>query len=245
MRHPNPFALDDRPVLPGRCQTCGRWPSQPVCADCLARFAQPRLRCLCCASPMPSAQPVCGACLTRREPGPLHRCAAAIDYDYPWDGLVARWKFHGETGWSALWADLMWRTPQTAALWHACDCVVPVPISVRRLGERGFNQAWELLKALQHRADGPHPQALVQGLVRLRDTPDQHSLPRAQRLRNLIGAFAVHPQHGARLRGRHVLLVDDVSTTGATLEAAAQALLDGGAQQVSACVLARTPGADD
>ena len=75
----------------------------------------------------------------------------------------------------------------------------------------------------------------------MRDTPDQHSLPRAQRLQNLRGAFAAHPQHRPNLAGAHVLLVDDVSTTGATLEAAAQALLDGGAARVHALVLARTP----
>ena len=84
-----------------------------------------------------------------------------------------------------------------------------------------------------------HP--LPQALVRLRETADQHSLPRAQRLRNLQGALAPHPGHAAAWRGGHVLLVDDVSTTGATLQAAAQCLIDGGAVRVSALVLARTP----
>ena len=81
-------------------------------------------------------------------------------------------------------------------------------------------------------------------LVRVRETPDQHSLPRAQRLHNLRDAFAAHPRHAARLTGAQVLLVDDVSTTGATLEAAAQALLNGGAVSVDALVLAHTPPGD-
>lgn len=184
---------------------------------------------------------LCGACLTRKTAAPVHRCVAALDYGYPWDGLIARWKFGAEAGWSGLWADLMLRDTQVLPLLHDSQVVVPVPIGHRRLAERGFNQAWELASALLRRTPAPHPRALVDALVRVRDTPDQHSLPRAQRLQNLRGAFAAHPNHGVALAGAHVLLVDDVSTTGATLEAAAQALLDSGAARVQALVLARTP----
>lgn len=184
---------------------------------------------------------MCGACLTRRTPAPVHRCVAVLDYGYPWDGLIARWKFGAEAGWSGLWADLMLRDTQVLPLLHDSEVLVPVPIGQQRLADRGFNQAWELASALLRRTTTPRPRALVDALVRVRDTPDQHSLPRAQRLQNLRGAFAAHPQHGSTLAGTHVLLVDDVSTTGATLEAAAQALLDSGAARVQALVLARTP----
>ncbi len=171
----------------------------------------------------------------------MQRCVAALDYGYPWDGLITRWKFGGEAGWSGLWADLMLRDAQVPPMLQASHWLVPVPVGPGRLAERGFNQAWELGSALLRRTNPPHPQALAEALVRVRDTPDQHSLPRAQRLQNLRGAFALHPQHGPALAGAHVLLVDDVSTTGATLEAAAQALLNGGAARVDALVLARTP----
>lgn len=184
---------------------------------------------------------LCGACLTRPTPAPVQRCVAALDYGYPWAGLIARWKFGGEAGWSGLWADLMLRDAQVLPMLQASQLLVPVPVGPSRLAERGFNQAWELGSALLRRTTPPYPQALAEALVRVRDTPDQHSLPRAQRLQNLRGAFAAHPQHRPNLAGAHVLLVDDVSTTGATLEAAAQALLDGGAAQVHALVLARTP----
>lgn len=227
--------------LPGRCQVCGRWPAQPVCATCQRSFAGSPWRCQRCATPLHHLAPLCGSCLTRATPAPLQRCAAAIDYVYPWDGLIARWKFGGETGWTGLWADLLLSDPQVTELLRSSDGLVPIPISPARLAERGFNQAWELTKALRRRLPAPQPQALAQALVRVRDTPDQHSLRRDQRLQNLRGAFAVHPLLLAKLAGKTLLLVDDVSTTGATLEAAAQALLDAGAHRVNAVVLARTP----
>lgn len=191
---------------------------------------------------MVSEHALCGTCLIQAGRLPLSACVAAVDYAYPWDGLIARWKFGDETGWSRTWARLLWTRPQARALWQASACVVPVPVGPARLAERGFNQAWELIKALNRSADGPRPATLLpQALVRLRDTPDQHTLPRAARLRNLRGVFAPHPHHLAKLSGQHVLLVDDISTTGATLQAAAQSLIDGGADRVSALVLARTP----
>jgi ComF family protein len=183
----------------------------------------------------------CGACQTRREPSALQRCVAAVDYAFPWDKLIARFKVRNEPGWDGPLAELMLRQSPASELLHTCHLLVPVPVTPRRLAERGYNQAWELAKALLQHADIPKPPALPDALVRVRETADQHELPRAQRLHNLRGAFAVHPQHVQRLAQAHVLLVDDVTTTGATLQAAAQALLQGGAAQVSALVLARTP----
>ncbi|MGV3728723.1 ComF family protein [Hydrogenophaga sp.] len=136
----------------------------------------------------------------------------------------------------------MLRAPRAEALLAACDLITPVPLAPGRLAERGYNQAWELVKALQRWSELPTPpQALPDALVRLIETPDQHSLKREQRLHNLQGVFAAHPLHAPRLPGLHVLLVDDVTTTGATLQAAATALKQAGAQAVSALVFARTP----
>lgn len=184
---------------------------------------------------------LCGACLTRPTPAPVQRCEVALDYGYPWAGLIGRWKFGGETGWSGLWAELMLRNAALRSLLHDSDLLVPIPLSTSRLAARGFNQSWELACALLRRTPAPRPIAVADALVRVRDTPDQHSLPRLQRLQNLRGAFAAHPLQAPALAKAHVLLVDDVSTTGATLEAAAQALLEGGAARVSAVALARTP----
>ncbi len=226
--------------LPGTCQVCAAWPAQPVCEACIERFAAPRFRCRACAAELPGDLDLCGACHTRPDAPPLAQCLAAVDYAYPWDGLIARFKFRSEPGWAGPFAQQMLRLPPALALLQDCDLVVPVPLSAKRLGERGYNQAWELVKALRRLAPGPTCCALATALVRLGETPDQHSLGREARLHNLRGVFAAHPVHTRRLVGRHVLLVDDVTTTGATLHTAAQALQQVGAARVSALVFART-----
>lgn len=126
---------------------------------------------------------------------------------------------------------------------NACDWWLPLPLSARRLGERGYNQSWELLKHLvRHHPHRPTPDRhRADWLLKLGDTTDQHALGRAQRLLNLGSAFSVAPHALPHLAHRHVLLVDDVMTTGATLHAAALALRRAGASTVSALVLARTP----
>ncbi len=226
--------------LPGICQVCGGWPARPVCDACAARFAGSAARCTVCAAAVPEGLSRCGACLIRAEPPSVTACVAAVDYAYPWDRLIARFKFRGEPGWAKPFAQQMLRVPRARELLAQCSLMVPVPLTPTRLGERGHNQAWELLKAVRRQA-GLRTLACPDALVRLGEAADQHSLSREQRLLNLRGVFAAHPERAAALRAAHVLLVDDVTTTGATLHAAAQALLQDGAARVSALVFARTP----
>lgn len=122
---------------------------------------------------------------------------------------------------------------------QACDRVLPIPLSRERLAERGYNQSWLLARRLSpEKADH-------QLLLRVRHTPPQRTLPRSERLTNLQGAFAVEPLGAKRLRGQKLLLIDDVMTSGASLHAAAQVLMQAGAAQVSALVLARTGAGED
>lgn len=226
--------------LPGTCQVCARWPAQPVCTACSARFAQPRARCGTCARPLQGPHPRCGACLSEKHPSVLDTCLAAVDYAYPWDQLVARFKFRQEPALAQPLAALMLRNPQLSELLRQCDWIVPIPVTPSRLAERGYNQAWELVKAL-HRLSGlDSPPGWATALQRRGHTPDQHNLPAQQRMNNLKDAFHVEAADALRLRGKHVLLIDDVSTTGATLRAAAQVLRRGGANRVSAAVFAHT-----
>ena len=109
-----------------------------------------------------------------------------------------------------------------------------MPLSAARLRQRGFNQA--LLLARQLAPDKTHAQLLL----RIRDTPAQSELKRAERLRNVRGAFAVEPTQLARLKARRVVLVDDVMTSGASLYAAARALRQAEVAHITALVIART-----
>ena len=194
---------------------------------------------MACATPLNRSDAHCGACQTRDEAATLSRCVAAVDYAYPWDQLIARFKFRDQPGWARPLAQLMVQTADTLPLLRSSDWLVPVPLSPGRLASRGYNQAWELVKALRTLQPGS-PAGLADALVRLGDAPDQHSLPREQRLRNLRGAFVAHPDRVAQLQGRRLLLVDDVSTTGATLRSTAMALRQAGAADVNALVIART-----
>lgn len=218
--------------LPSRCAVCRQWPTAPVCEACIARFAQPRPRCLACALPVPAGVPRCGACL--QNPPPWVNCLCAVDYAWPWRGLVTRFKFREQPGWDQQLAWLMRSAAWVEDTLHEADRVLPIPLSQERLAERGYNQSWLLARRL-----APE-KAEASLLLRIRHTPPQRTLPRSERLTNLQGAFAVDPLRVREVRDRKLLLVDDVMTSGASLRAATQALLQAGAAQVSTLVLART-----
>jgi ComF family protein len=220
------------PSPPSRCAVCGAWPAHSLCDACVARFGQAQHRCLRCASPVPDAVGTCGACV--REPPPLGACFAAVDYAYPWAGLVARFKFSAEPGWAPALAGLMRRIPGLDAELRRADLLLPMPLAPRRLAERGFNQALLLARQLDR------DRVETQLLLRLRETGPQAALDRRARHANVDNAFGLEPMRAAEVRGRAVLLVDDVMTSGASLHSAARAVLQAGASRVAAVVFART-----
>jgi len=198
----------------------------------VGRFAQPRPRCRRCAIAVAQGVAECGRCIA--EPPPLDACHAALPYEYPWSGLVAEYKFGGRPGWAVSLATLMRSAPWVEPALEEADLVLPMPLSRERLAERGFNQALVLARALAPAKAGPGL------LLRIRHTQAQSELDRKARLKNVRGAFAVEPLRHAAVRGKQVVLVDDVMTSGASLFAAAQALREAGAARVTGLVLART-----
>lgn len=161
-----------------------------------------------------------------------------VDYAFPWDGLIAAFKFQGRPELAALLAGLL----DPALADAAVDLVLPVPLSAARLRERGFNQAWELARRL---ARARRLAADAHLLLRVRDTPHQTGLGAEERRRNLRHAFLVEPSRKAALAGRRVALVDDVLTGGATSDEAARTLREAGAAEVQLWVVARTPPPGD
>jgi ComF family protein len=229
-----------------RCQACqGLLPAEaelPLCPACRRRLA-PRLGGFC---------PRCGAMGEDAEAAP-GLCPDCRRDGRPWDGfafhgryegllreLVLGFKFHGRLGQGRLLAGFVaasWRRA-AAGCGPGCpdaapDLLVPTPLHPRRLAWRGFNQSLELARLVGRDIGAP---VCPQALVRLRDTVPQSTLPGRERRTNLTGAFAADP---AQVAGRRVLLIDDVMTTGATVETAAQALRRAGAVRVDVAVAAR------
>jgi len=213
----------------GRCFLChGNASTDLLCAACAADL--PRLdgeRCPRCALAAPAGA-VCGRCLAR--PPHFDGTIAALAYGFPADVLVHALKFRGELAVAELLAQLL---GERLARAERVDCVLPVPISRDRLRQRGYNQALEIARHVA-RATGV---ALAPELCRrVRDTPAQSELPWAERATNVRGAF----QSSGAVAGARIALLDDVMTTGATLDEIAATLKRDGAASVVNWVVART-----
>ncbi|WP_250065311.1 ComF family protein [Stenotrophomonas mori] len=219
-------------LFPPRCLVCAE-PGQPrrdLCRACAAGLPVAARACIHCGLPLPASEVpggCCGGCRSRRSP--LTEVHAGFLYAAPVDGLLRRFKFHRDLAAGRLLTQLMAgrlaSVPRPQAL-------VAVPLHRPRLRQRGYDQALELARPLARRFRLP----LATGLRRLHATAAQSVLDAPARRRNLRGAFVAC----GRLPP-HVALVDDVMTTGATLEAAARALRRAGVQRVDAWVCARAP----
>lgn len=188
-------------------------------------------RCLSCAQALEGLD--CSSCL--RSPPILDACLCAVDYAYPWVKAITRFKFQADPGLGRHLAHLMRHTPWVEPTLEAAHLVVPMPLSVLRLRERGFNQALELARHLCPQKTQAHI------LMRREQALQQVGKNRTDRLANVQGSFWVHPDHIHSVCGRHVVVVDDVMTTGASLFEAARALRAAGAAHITGLVFARTP----
>ncbi len=202
--------------------------SQTVCGDCAASLPVLRARCARCALPL-CAHGLCGQCLRSRAH--FDGAFAAFEYRFPLDRLVQRFKYAGDLAigrWLAL--ELAGRVREE----ERPEVLVPMPLTAARLRERGFNQAAQITRVVSKSLGVP---AALQVVERVRDAPSQSGLGRRARRANLRGAFRCR----ASLRGRHVVLVDDVITTGASADAVCAVLKRAGAARVDVWAIARTP----
>ncbi|WP_156782576.1 ComF family protein [Acidihalobacter yilgarnensis] len=221
-------------VYPPVCALCGDAGMRglDLCVGCLAELPRLRFPCPCCGRPLPEAaggRP-CGRCL--RRPPVYAAVYAPYRYAAPVDRLIAEFKFRGRLANARLLGELLRR----AALEDGRvppPLLIPVPLHPQRLRTRGYNQAVELARPLA-RTFGAHLD--VDCVRRLRATLPQMSLPAARRRANVRGVFAMRA--GRRLTGS-VAIIDDVMTTGATVEELARVLRRAGASSVEVWSFAR------
>ena len=227
-------------ILPGSCMLCG--------------LPSPRgLLCTGCTNDLPRIGPCCTQCGLPGETGRTRLCShcsrrspawddaiAALVYEYPIDHLVRRFKFRRNLSHGQLLAEELVRALRSKiAAQHQADdmempdALVPVPLHYWRRFRRGFNQAEMLARVVQQQLGIP---LQSQGLRRVVYTPAQSGLDRKARRKNLRGAF-----RAGDVDGMHIALVDDVLTTGTTLQECSLTLKRAGARRVSAWVAARVP----
>ncbi len=179
---------------------------------------------------------LCGTCLN--DPPAFDATIAATHYTAPIDQLVLALKFGGHLALAPLFARLLHDALKRTPLDAQPTLLTIVPLGSQRLIERGFNQAQEIARPLAKLLAIPlHPQLAL----RQRDTLAQSSLPPDERRKNMRRAFAVNTKHLAQIKDQHIGIVDDVMTTGETLNELAATLKRAGATRITNFVFARAP----
>ncbi|MCB8880870.1 ComF family protein [Acidisoma cellulosilytica] len=240
LRRATSLVLDG--LMPPRCPACGSLVQGQtgLCAGCFAGLTFITAPyCLRCGLPFAlsnaaGAANICPSCIAR--PPTFRHGRAAFLYDEAAQRLILPFKHADRTELAPLLGRLMARA--AGPMLTDADIILPVPLHRRRLAARRYNQAALLARDVAKRAGKP---CAVDALIRHRVTAPLGTLSAAARQRTLAGAFALRPAMIDRLRDRKILLVDDVMTSGATLNACAAILQAAGAGSVDVLVAARVP----
>ncbi|MCB0114722.1 MAG: ComF family protein [Caldilineaceae bacterium] len=229
-------------IFPPTCAGCGR-AGALLCADC-AQAVDPTPSTVCshCGRLQFVAVPLCSLCARESDP-PLMWTRAAALHTHPLREAIHRFKYRKQPELAEPLSRYLvanFQQPPWIDLPHSLDACVPTPLHPKRLLERGYNQAGLLAKAFAEKVNLAVEESW---LARSRETASQATLSAEQRRHNIAGAFTAPPA----VKGKHILVIDDVTTTGATLTACAYALRDAGATAVYGLALAtpRLPGSKD
>lgn len=212
----------------------------PLCSPCEHELPWLGDACQRCALPLPFDGLTCGQCL--RHPPAFEQVIVPWTYGFPIDSLITRFKLQQKWPFGRLLGELLGqfvndRFEQGLPRPHR---LLPVPMSAKRLRQRGYNQAAMLTNWLSESLNIPQEDRCLR---RITETIEQKELTAKARQHNLRNAFALMSPE--RIEGRHVALVDDVLTTGATAQALARLLINAGAKRVDVYCLARTPKPGD
>ncbi|MFM4720756.1 ComF family protein [Aeromonas bivalvium] len=213
----------------GHCLLC-RQPctTEPLlCHWCRVSLRQSSQRCQLCAAPLTQPWPLCGRC--QRRPPPWDRLQVIGDYQAPYPWLIPRLKYGGDLLLAPLLARLL---ADHLVLDNPPEAILPVPLHWWRQWRRGFNQAQLIGTDLSRLTGIPLDTGVIR---RIRATPQQTQLSAGERRRNLKGAFALAPHPY-----RHVALLDDVVTTGATTGQLSRLLRHSGIEKIEVWALCRT-----
>lgn len=223
-------------LYPPLCLLCGSSSStnRDICGACLDDLPHNINCCSVCALPLPRQSPgkmVCGKCL-KLTPS-FDSCHSAFAYSYPISGLISDFKFAGKLHHGRLLANLLISHIEASSL-DMPDLIIPVPLHRSRLRARGFNQALELAQPIGRHFNVPVD---INSCKRTCATEAQTSLDKKRRRKNIRGAFKL--MH--KIKSGHVVILDDVVTTGGTVMELARILKRGGVTRVDVWALARTP----
>jgi len=227
-------------LLPPQCHCCEKFleeGEQGICPECLSKiqWIEPPF-CSVCGTPFVSKGEgihPCGVCITKKKYFTMARALGF--YEGPFKEAIHRWKYQGKTYLTPFFGERMAEVLYFYWDPKLFDFLIPVPLHKRRLRERGFNQALLLVKDLSRRIGIPYRKRLLQ---KRRPTIPQVNLKGIEREKEIKGSFFVHKKE--ELEGKSVLLVDDVFTTGSTVNECAKMLLAGGAKRVDVLTLAHT-----
>ncbi len=217
-----------RRLLSGRCTACGMTSTTGFCAGCRADFLHVSRPCADCGLPLPTS-----ACPRETIPWRLDAVVAPLEYVEPLDSYIHALKFAGRRHLGRALGELLAETVRAMPAARIVDVIVPVPLHRRRFLERGYNQAVEIARPVSAALGTDY---YVAGLRRQRATSAQAQLNASERRANLRAAFAVN----RHLDDLNVAIVDDVITTGATVNALAHELKLAGASSVQAWAVARS-----